>query len=87
MGIQLPHWVWIGAIALSCVAGMVNVVGFLGFEHQAVSHLTGTTSQLGMALVQHDWRSVAHLLFANWLNYYVYQGTPYEIDSIGGEDD
>lgn len=29
------------------------------------------------------WRSVAHLLFANWLNYYVYQETPYEIDSIG----
>jgi len=28
------------------------------------------------------WRSVAHLLFANWLNYYVYQGTPYEINSI-----
>ena len=61
MGIQLPRWVWIGAIALSCVAGMVNVVGFLGFEHQAVSHLTGTTSQLGMALAQRDWRSVSHL--------------------------
>lgn len=29
------------------------------------------------------WRSVAHLLFANWLNYYVYQETPYEIESIG----
>ena len=28
------------------------------------------------------WRSVAHLLFANWLNYYVYQETPYEIDSM-----
>lgn len=28
------------------------------------------------------WRSVGHLLFANWLNYYVYQETPYEIDSI-----
>ena len=28
------------------------------------------------------WRSVAHLLFANWLNYYVYQETPYEIDEI-----
>ena len=25
------------------------------------------------------WRSVAHLLFANWLNYYVYQETPYEL--------
>ncbi len=61
MGIRLPTWVWIGAIALSCVAGMVNVVGFLGFEHQAVSHLTGTTSQLGMALAQRDWRSVGHL--------------------------
>ena len=53
--------VWLGAIALSCVAGMVNVVGFLGFEHQAITHLTGTTSQLGMALVQHDWRNVGHL--------------------------
>ena len=61
MGIQLPRWVWLGAIALSCVAGMVNVVGFLGFEHQAITHLTGTTSQLGMALVQHDWRNVGHL--------------------------
>ncbi len=30
MGIRLPTWVWIGAVALSCVAGMVNVVGFLG---------------------------------------------------------
>lgn len=24
------------------------------------------------------WRSHAHLLFSNWLNYYVYQETPYE---------
>lgn len=28
------------------------------------------------------WRSVANLLFANWLNYYVYQETPYELDSL-----
>lgn len=28
------------------------------------------------------WRSVAHLLFANWLNYYVYQGTPFELDEL-----
>ncbi|WP_314988392.1 homoserine O-succinyltransferase [uncultured Campylobacter sp.] len=33
------------------------------------------------------WRSVAHLLFANWLNYYVYQGTPYELDSLDNVDD
>ena len=34
------------------------------------------------------WRSVANLLFANWLNYYVYQETPYELDGLykGNED-
>ena len=28
------------------------------------------------------WRSHANLLFSNWLNYYVYQSTPYDINSI-----
>lgn len=27
------------------------------------------------------WRAHANLLFSNWLNYYVYQATPYNIDS------
>ncbi len=61
MGIQLPRWVWLGAVSLSCVAGMINVVGYLGFEHQAVSHLTGTTSLLGIALVENDRPSILHL--------------------------
>ena len=26
-----------------------------------------------------SWRGHAHLLFANWINYYVYQETPYDI--------
>jgi len=29
-----------------------------------------------------SWRSHAHLLFSNWLNYYVYQMTPYNVDDI-----
>lgn len=29
------------------------------------------------------WRSTANLLFSNWLNYYVYQETPYDINEIG----
>lgn len=33
------------------------------------------------------WRSVANLLFANWLNYYVYQETPYELDNIVSAED
>ncbi|NLK91330.1 MAG: homoserine O-succinyltransferase, partial [Clostridiales bacterium] len=28
------------------------------------------------------WRSHANLLFSNWLNYYVYQETPYDITTI-----
>jgi len=28
------------------------------------------------------WRSHANLLYANWLNYYVYQETPYDLNSI-----
>ncbi len=29
------------------------------------------------------WRSHANLLFSNWLNYFVYQATPYDISNIG----
>lgn len=29
------------------------------------------------------WRAHAQLLYTNWLNYYVYQTTPYDIDAIG----
>ena len=29
------------------------------------------------------WRSHANLLYSNWLNYLVYQSTPYEVDAIG----
>ncbi len=29
-----------------------------------------------------SWRSCANLIFSNWLNYYVYQSTPYNIEEI-----
>ena len=29
--------------------------------------------------IQVKWRSHAYLLFSNWLNYYVYQVTPYDM--------
>ncbi len=31
------------------------------------------------------WRSHNHLLFTNWLNYFVYQTTPYSLDKVGSE--
>ena len=32
--------------------------------------------------VNFSWKSTANLIFYNWLNYYVYQVTPYDIDKI-----
>ena len=33
------------------------------------------------------WRSHSNILFTNWLNYYVYQETPYDVEKIEkGED-
>ena len=29
------------------------------------------------------WRAHANLFFQNWVNYYVYQQTPYDINLIG----
>ena len=29
-----------------------------------------------------SWRSSANLLFSNWLNYFVYQTTPYDLNEI-----
>jgi len=33
-----------------------------------------------------SWRSHAHLLYANWLNYCVYQATPYDLGQLPGTD-
>lgn len=31
------------------------------------------------------WRAHANLFFSNWMNFYVYQETPFELDAIGSE--
>ena len=33
------------------------------------------------------WRAHAQLLYTNWLNYYVYQTTPYDLAKVGTEQD
>lgn len=37
--------------------------------------------------VNMSWTSTATILFSNWLNYYVYQATPYDIDEINREEE
>ena len=34
------------------------------------------------AEVPNTWRSHANLIYSNWLNYFVYQETPYDISTI-----
>jgi len=59
---KLPSWIWIGAWLLAFVAGIVNVVGLLGFQHQAITHLTGNTSLLAEALARLDLSAILHFL-------------------------
>jgi uncharacterized membrane protein YoaK (UPF0700 family) len=58
---QLPKWVETGAFILALVAGFVNAVGLLGFEHQAVSHLSGTATLVGTGLHDLSLHSMMHL--------------------------
>lgn len=58
---KLPRWVESGAFLLAFLAGSVNAVGFLGFQHQAISHLSGTATLLGIELTTLDVSSL-HLL-------------------------
>jgi uncharacterized membrane protein YoaK (UPF0700 family) len=57
---RLPTWVWTGMWVLAFIAGTVNVVGLLGFEHQAITHLTGNTSLLAEAMATADRSAIFH---------------------------
>lgn len=59
---KLPRWVWTGGCVLAFIAGIVNAVGYLGFLHQAVTHLTGGTTVLGLAVAHRDQDQALHLL-------------------------
>ncbi|MBQ0753066.1 MAG: DUF1275 domain-containing protein [Gammaproteobacteria bacterium] len=59
---RLPKWVELGAFFLAVLAGSVNAIGLLGFQHQAVSHLSGTATLLGADLIQGN-SDILHLAF------------------------
>lgn len=59
---RLPRWVEVGGFALALIAGFVNAIALLDFNHQGVSHLSGSSSQLGVELGQGNWTMAMHLL-------------------------
>src|SRR5687767_12348007 len=59
---KLPRWAWLGSAALAAIAGVINPIGFLSFQHQGVTHLTGSTTLLGIAVAEGRLLEVGHLL-------------------------
>ncbi|MGB2079324.1 MAG: YoaK family protein [Vibrio sp.] len=59
---RLPSWVKYGAFILALIAGMINVIGLLSFEHQAVSHLSGTASMIGAQFIAGKSLNLYHLI-------------------------
>jgi uncharacterized membrane protein YoaK (UPF0700 family) len=61
---QLPRWAWIGGGLLALIAGSINAVGYLCFRHQPITHLTGTSTELGLALARLDTGEILHWALA-----------------------
>jgi len=58
---KLPPWVEVGGAMLALTAGCINAIGLLGFDHQAVSHLSGIWTMLGLEIGKAHWASALHL--------------------------
>lgn len=48
---------------LTIIAGAINAVGFLGEHHQALSHMSGTTTTLSMELARGHYAVALHVLW------------------------
>jgi uncharacterized membrane protein YoaK (UPF0700 family) len=44
----IPTWIFVGGAALSMIAGCVNTVGFLSIHRQALCHMSGLVTALGL---------------------------------------
>lgn len=55
-----PGWVYFGGLTLATTAGAINAVGFLGQHHQALSHMTGSVTVLGMELARANYGVAFH---------------------------
>lgn len=59
---KLPRWVEYGSFVLALVAGFINAIGLLGFNHQSVSHLSGTVTIIGTSIITSSITTIFHLL-------------------------
>jgi uncharacterized membrane protein YoaK (UPF0700 family) len=59
---KLPKWIEYGAFVLAFIAGCINAIGLLGFEHQSVSHVSGTATLIGTSILNSSTENTFHLL-------------------------
>ncbi len=59
---KLPRWIEYGAFTLALGAGCINAIGLLGFDHQSVSHLSGTATLIGAGLLSNSALVSLHLI-------------------------
>lgn len=59
---KLPKWIEYGAFLLAFIAGCINAIGLLGFEHQSVSHVSGTATLIGTSVLNSSVETSIHLL-------------------------
>jgi uncharacterized membrane protein YoaK (UPF0700 family) len=59
---RLPRWILLGGSVLSLMGGFINAIGFVSVYHEAVTHLTGTTTTLGIAVANGDTRAALPLI-------------------------
>ncbi|MFT3783516.1 MAG: YoaK family protein [Nibricoccus sp.] len=51
---EIPLWILVGGFSLALIGGCINAIGLLGVFHQAVSHMSGTVTMLGLDLASRD---------------------------------
>jgi uncharacterized membrane protein YoaK (UPF0700 family) len=59
---QTPAWIYLGGLTLATSAGVINAVGFLNEHHQALSHMTGSVTVLGIELASARYSLAGHAL-------------------------
>src|SRR4051794_31975416 len=56
----IPRWIIVGGMALAALAGCINVVGFMGAHHLALTHMSGTVTNLGEEIASGEYQIARH---------------------------
>jgi uncharacterized membrane protein YoaK (UPF0700 family) len=57
----IPRWILTGGFLLACGAGCINAVGFLGAHQQALTHMSGAVTNVGIGLAGGDPTALRHV--------------------------